>query len=155
MTERDAIVFRSATAEDIPRMVELLTFGSLTPDREDLQNERAYVQAINELQESGVGEVVVGDLSGTVVAVAQLCYLRHLQHQGGLCAEIESVHVHPEFRNKGIGTDLMAELVARATARGAYRVQLTSNQSRVDAHRFYERLGFTPSHVGFKRLLTP
>ncbi len=135
-------------------MVELLTLGSLTPEREDLQNERAYVQALNDLQESGAGEVVVGEVSGTVVAVAQLCFLRHLQHQGGLCAEIESVHVHPDFRDGGIGTQLMEELVRRATARGAYRVQLTSNQSRVDAHRFYGRLGFTASHLGFKRFLS-
>ena len=37
---------------------------------------------------------------------------------------------------------------------GCYRIQLTSNTARPDAHRFYERLGFVPSHVGFKMRLT-
>jgi hypothetical protein len=32
-------------------------------------------------------------------------------------------------------------------------VQLTSDNSRADAHRFYERLGFVASHVGFKLAL--
>lgn len=70
--------------------------------------------------------------------------------RGGLCAEIESVHVHPDHRGGGVGGALIHDAVARARALGCYRVQLTSNTARPDAHRFYERLGFVPSHIGFK-----
>jgi len=75
---------------------------------------------------------------------------RHLQAKGGRCAEIESVHVHPDHRGSGVGTALLRDAVARARALGCYRVQLTSNARREDAHRLYERLGFSPTHVGFK-----
>lgn len=37
-----------------------------------------------------------------------------------------------------------------ARRRGATLVQLTSDTARESAHRFYERLGFRPTHVGFK-----
>ena len=49
-----------------------------------------------------------------------------------------------------MGAALVEAAIARARALGCYRVQLTSNAARPDAHRFYERLGFVPSHVGFK-----
>ncbi len=52
-----------------------------------------------------------------------------------------------------MGGELIRHAVARARALGCYLVQLTSNAARPDAHRFYERLGFVPSHVGFKMRL--
>jgi GNAT superfamily N-acetyltransferase len=60
------------------------------------------------------------------------------------------LHVHPDLRARGVGTVLMLAAIDRARRLGCYRVQLTSNAVREDAHRFYARLGFTPSHVGFK-----
>jgi GNAT superfamily N-acetyltransferase len=113
------------------------------------ENLTPYRRALHEI-ESRDGTVLVAELGGEVVAVCQLLVFRHLQTRGGLCAEIESVHVHPEQRGQGIGTSLVREAVARARACGCYRVQLTSNMARPDAHRFYARLGFRPSHVGFK-----
>ena len=62
--------------------------------------------------------------------------------RGGLCAEIESVHVHPDHRGTGVGGALLRDAIDRARGLGCYRVQLTSNVARPDAHRFYERLGF-------------
>jgi GNAT superfamily N-acetyltransferase len=78
---------------------------------------------------------------------------RHLQARGGLCAEIESVHVHPDWRSRGMGRVLMSAAIARARALGCYCVQLTSNRARPDAHRFYAALGFEDSHRGFKLML--
>ena len=94
--------------------------------------------------------MLVAEQDGVVVGVCQLIVFRHLQGRGGLCAELESVHVHPDHRGRGIGSVLVRDAVARARAVGCYRVQLTSNRARPEAHRFYERLGFVPSHVGFK-----
>jgi GNAT superfamily N-acetyltransferase len=92
-------------------------------------------------------------LHGEVVGLCQLIVFRHLQSRGGRCAEIESVHVHPDHRGAGIGGALVRRAIERARELGCYRVQLTSNSARTDAHRFYERLGFVPSHVGYKLLL--
>ena len=94
--------------------------------------------------------MLVAVFRGEVVGMAQLVYLRHFQYRGGLCAEVESVHVREDVRSLGIGTALMSEVLARAKAKGAYRLQLTSNVTRKSAHLFSERLGFEPSHVGFK-----
>jgi GNAT superfamily N-acetyltransferase len=89
-------------------------------------------------------------VGGELVGVCQLIVFRHLQNRGGLCAEVESVHVHPDHRGHGIGGVLMRAAVQRARELGCYRIQLTSNKARPEAHRFYERLGFEPSHRGFK-----
>ena len=97
---------------------------------------------------SSSSTVLVAELGGIVVGTLQLIVFRHLQHNGGLCAELESVHVDSELRSHGIGGVLVEAAVERARALGCYRVQLTSNEQRPDAHRFYERLGFTRAMFG-------
>ncbi len=146
---------RTAREDDLERIVELLVLGTVPggpPSREDPSDLAPYRAALERIGD-GDGAVLVAELEREVVGVCQLIVFRHLQAHGGLCAEIESVHVHPDRRNGGVGTALVGEAVARARAAGCYRVQLTSNAARPDAHRFYESLGFVPSHVGFKLLL--
>jgi GNAT superfamily N-acetyltransferase len=145
------VVTRRATEADLGRVVELIALGVLpgatsAEDRADLTPYRA---ALREIQDTS-GAVLVAELDGEVVGVCQLVVFRHVQVRGGLCAEIESVHVHPDHRGRGIGSVLVRDAVSRARTLGCYRVQLTSNRARTEAHHFYERLGFEPSHVGFK-----
>jgi GNAT superfamily N-acetyltransferase len=150
------LVVRNAEEADLGRIVELLLLGPVPggpPSREDPGDLGPYRAALREIAESS-GAVLVAESTGEVVGVCQLIVFRHLQGRGGLCAEIESMHVHPEHRNGGVGAALLAAAVDRARALGCYRVQLTSNAARSDAHRFYERHGFVPSHVGFKLPLT-
>ena len=123
--------------------------GVPTEDATDLAH---YADALHEIDRAG-GAVLVAELRGEVVGVCQLIVFRHLQRRGGRCAEIESVHVHPDHRGTGVGGALLADAVGRARALGCYRVQLTSNAARADAHRFYQRAGFAPTHVGFKLYL--
>jgi GNAT superfamily N-acetyltransferase len=99
------------------------------------------------------GEVLVAELDGEVVGVCQVLIFQHFQHTGGWCCEVESVHVRDDVRGRGIGAALMGAAEELAIERGCYRVQLTSNTKREDAHRFYRRLGYTQSHQGFKKLL--
>ena len=143
------MVVREATEDDIPRMVELLVHGTLVEGKEDPTDLAPYRSALAEIAR-GPGGVLVAEVEGQLVGVCQLIVFRHLQSRGGLCAEVESVHVHPDYRGHGIGGVLMRAAVARARDLGCYRVQLTSNNARPEAHRFYERLGFEPSHRGFK-----
>jgi len=146
----DAVTIRSAEPADLPRLVELLQLGALVDGREDVA---AYASALAEIRTTPGCDLLVAETDGLVVGVCQLIVFRHLQHRGGRCAEIESVHVHPEFRSRGIGSRLVAAAVRSARAAGCYRVQLTSNGRRADAHRFYVREGFEQSHLGFKLLL--
>jgi GNAT superfamily N-acetyltransferase len=97
--------------------------------------------------------MLVAERGGSVIGMGQLIFFRHLQHRGGLCAELESLHVAERFRGQGIGTQLLARASEIASERGAYRLQLTSNLERTQAHRFYLREGFLGSHLGFKRSL--
>lgn len=141
--------------EDVGRLVKLLEHGSLAepstwPEVVDLDR---YCAALTEIHATPGNDVLVAELGGDVVGMCQLVIFRHFQGEGGLCCEIESVHVHPEFRSRGIGSQLMAAAVDAAQQAGCYRVQLTSNLQRPRAHQFYEREGFEPSHVGFKRLI--
>jgi GNAT superfamily N-acetyltransferase len=149
----EGLLVRPAAEADLGRIVELLVLGAATgagPQVEDAADLAPYSAALREIGDGGGGAVLVADLGGEVVGVCQLIVFRHLQSNGGRCAEIESVHVHPDHRGTGIGGALLGDAVGRARALGCYRVQLTSNAARQDAHRFYERLGFIPSHVGFK-----
>ncbi len=148
----DGLVVRLCLDGDLARVVELLTLGALPGapgDREDPETLDPYRLARREAGHNG-GAVLVAELGRAVVGVCQLIVFRHLQARGGLCAEIESVHVHPDHRGSGVGSALVRAAVDRARDLGCYRVQLTSNVRRPGAHRFYERLGFSPSHVGFK-----
>ena len=147
----DGLVVRAATESDLPRLAELMNLGRVPgrAPRETPDDLEPYRRALRDI-EDGSGGVLVAEVDGEVVGVCQLIVFRHLQARGGLCAEIESVHVHPDWRARGIGTELMEAAIARARAAGCYRVQLTSNEVRHDAHRFYERLGLTASHLGFK-----
>ena len=143
------VVAREATEADLARIVELFEHGSLVEGKEDPTDLSPYRAALNEIA-AGAGGVLVAEAGGEVVGVCQLIIFRHLQAKGGLCAEVESVHVHPRHRGQGIGSLLMGAVIARARELGCYRIQLTSNDARPEAHRFYTALGFVDSHHGFK-----
>ncbi len=63
---------------------------------------------------------------------------------------VEAVRVRSDVRSGGIGGALMNWVTqVAAPTLDAGLIQLTSDAARSDAHRFYERLGFTGSHIGF------
>jgi GNAT superfamily N-acetyltransferase len=143
-------IVRPAAASELARLVELLILGSSRALKEDPKDLLPYQLALVEIGASRHNTVLVAEYDGDVVGVCQLFAVRHLQERGGLCAEIESMHVHPDSRGRGIGTQLLNAAVEVASGWGCYRVQLTSNKVRSDAHRFYQRAGFVASHEGFK-----
>ncbi len=139
--------------EDLSAAIAIIRAGSLGVSDDDPGDLEPYRAAVALTRERG-GEVLVVD-DGEVVGVCQLIVFRHLQHRGGWCAEVESVHVREDRRDKGYGSQLIEAAESLARERGCYRLQLTSNNVRTDAHRFYERLGFASSHRGFKKELGP
>jgi GNAT superfamily N-acetyltransferase len=154
----DGLIIRSAEPPDVPRLVELLRAGALDgPDRStdpgaDLEGFRAGLADIRSVPGN---DVLVAEVHGEVVGMCQIIVFRHFHHGGGRCAELESMHVLPRMRSQGVGGRLLEAAVATAERAGCYRIQLTSNRRRIEAHRFYQRHGFEPSHVGLKRLLGP
>ncbi len=148
---------RPATEADLPRIVELIHRGAAPgvtsgedpgPPLPD-----SYRRAFVDIKRNDHCEVFVAELDGRVVGTYQLQFLPNLSNRGRWLAQIESVHVDENLRGQGIGEQMLRRAVDDARARGCFRLQLTSNKSRGDAHRFYERLGFVKSHEGMKLAL--
>lgn len=140
---------RAATRADVPAIVALYADDMLGAARETPHALDVYYAAFDRLD----GELLVGEVDGEVVATLQLTLIQQLSAQGGKVAQIEAVRVARDRRSRGLGATLVRDAIERARAAGCARVQLTSNQARTDARRFYERLGFVASHVGFKLAL--
>lgn len=147
------IRFREATRADVPAVVALLADDALGAAREGADM-AAYLAAFDAMQAEGGNALIVGEEAGRIVATCQLTFISGLSLRAGRRAQVESVRVAADRRGSGIGAAMMAEVEARARAAGCRLIQLTSNATRDRARRFYERLGFTPSHIGFKRDLS-
>lgn len=144
---------RPSTRADVPAIVALLADDPLGAAREDLGDLTAYEEAFDRIDADPAHALVVLDDGGTVVGTLQLTLLPGLSRRGALRAQIEAVRVASTHRGQRLGEQLVEWAISESRRRGAVLVQLTTDASRTDAHRFYERLGFAPSHVGMKLAL--
>lgn len=147
-----SIRFRDAKERDLPAIVALLKDDLLGQGRETDDLNR-YRDMWIEIQASPDNALIVGEIDGTVVACYQLTTIPGFTLNATRRAEIEGVRVAGHLRGQGIGAQLIADAVARAKAKGAGLMQLTMNAKRDEAHAFYIRNGFEPTHVGFKMKL--
>lgn len=143
------MIIRRARAEDVDHIVALLADDPLGAKRERPGDPR-YRLAFTELEADPRQLLAVAEIAGNVVGTLQLTFIPGMSRVGATRALIESVRVHPDQRGSGLGTHLVEWAIEQARARGAAMVQLTTDTSRTDAHRFYQRLGFVSSHVGMK-----
>jgi GNAT superfamily N-acetyltransferase len=144
------VVLRRATAEDLPGIVALLVEDPVGGARESAEDIAAYRRAFQAIDADQAHLLVVADDGNGVVGTMQLSVLPALPHRGALRAQLEGVHVRPDRRGNGLGAAMITWAVEGARRRGCALVQLTSDKRRAAAHRFYARLGFAASHVGFK-----
>jgi GNAT superfamily N-acetyltransferase len=112
-----------------------------------------YLSAFRTIAVSPDQALYVADLAGEVVGTFQTMITTSLTGRGSSSMIIEAVQTRSDLRGQGIGAAMINFCIAEAKGRGVRLVQLTSNALRKDAHRFYERLGFKPSHLGFKMAL--
>ena len=146
------MIWREATRLDVPAIVALLAADSLGQSRE-IADPSASLAAFDAMAAEGANHQIVAEDGGRVVACYQITFISGLSLQGTRRALVEAVRVSPGLRGQGIGAQMFADAEARARAAGCRIMQLTTNAARTDAHRFYDRLGFTASHVGFKKTL--
>ncbi|MGW5114684.1 N-acetyltransferase family protein [Streptomyces noursei] len=144
---------RRATEADLPAIVTMLADDALGATRESPDDLTPYRTAFAALDSDPNQHLVVADRGGRVVGTLQLTVIPGLSRRGATRTIIEAVRVHADERGAGLGTVLVEWAVAESERLGCQLVQLTSDATRVDAHRFYERLGFEASHLGFKRQL--
>ncbi|MFH8465054.1 GNAT family N-acetyltransferase [Streptomyces sp. NPDC017991] len=141
---------RPAVADDIPAIVAMLADDPLGSQRESPDDLPPYLAALERLSADPNQHVVVAVREGRVVGTLQLTIVPGLSRKGATRSIIEAVRVQADERGSGLGTRFIEWAVDRSRSKGCQLVQLTSDATRTDAHRFYERLGFTASHVGFK-----
>ncbi|MGW7659987.1 N-acetyltransferase family protein [Streptomyces sp. NPDC054756] len=141
---------RQAVADDVPAIVAMLADDPLGAQRESPDDLTPYLAALERLQGDPHQHVVVAVREGRVVGTLQLTIVPGLSRRGATRSIIEGVRIHADERGSGLGTQLIEWAVDESRRQDCHLVQLTSDKTRTDAHRFYERLGFTASHTGFK-----
>ena len=144
--------FREASRGDVMAAVALLRDDGLGAVRE-VGPDAEYLSAFEAMQAMPGHLLIVGDQGGEIVATYQFTLIPGISLKGALRAQLEGVRVASHLRGQGVGHLLIADAKARAKAAGAGFMQLTMNQSRADARRFYESVGFEASHFGFKMTL--
>ncbi|MEP7006714.1 MAG: GNAT family N-acetyltransferase [Sphingomonas bacterium] len=146
------VVFREATAADLPAIVALLDDDDLSRGREDasLPLDARYLAAFEAISADPNQLQIVADLGGRVVGTMQLSFLAGIAFRGSWRGQIEAVRIARDLRGQGLGQQMIQWAVERCRERGCRMAQLTSKLDRIDAHRFYERMGWKKSHTGFK-----
>lgn len=150
MTDTPALAIRPATEADLPTIVGMLADDPLGATRESPDDLTPYRAAFKRLAEDPNQHLVVAVRAERVVGTLQLTIVPGLSRKGSTRSIIEGVRVHADERGSGLGTRFIEWAVEKSRAENCDLVQLTSDAARTDAHRFYERLGFAASHVGFK-----
>jgi GNAT superfamily N-acetyltransferase len=147
------VVLREAVVDDVPAIVALLAADQLGATREGVANgadRHAYLRAFQALDDDPAHLLLVATDGSQIVATMQISFLPGLARRGALRAQIEAVRVHADHRSRGIGAAMFSWAIDEARRRRCALVQLTTDKSRADAHRFYARLAFVASHQGLK-----
>lgn len=151
-----APTIRRAMRADVQAIVELLADDPLGHNREAAgpPADPAYFAAFDAIDTDPNQLVAVACHDGEIIGVLQLTFIPGLSRKGLWRGQVESVRVHPKARDLGLGQTMFEWAIAQCRRRGCGLVQLTTDQSRSDAHRFYDRLGFQATHLGYKLSLS-
>ena len=149
------LLIREARESDLPSLIALFAADVMGGhgDTTDPSAYDDYLRAFRAIAASPDQTLYVAELAGEVVGTFQTMVMTSLNARGSSVMIIEAVQTRGDLRGQGIGAQMINFCIAEAKGRGMRLVQLTSNAVRKDAHRFYERLGFKPSHLGFKLAL--
>lgn len=146
----ETVSIRRARHEDVAAIVAMLADDHLGRARERVEDPlpAAYYEAFARVERDPNLALVVAEWEGRVVGCLQLAVLAGISSQGGVRGLLEDVRVASDCRSRGIGEQLVQWALTEAKARGCNLVELLTHQTRIDAQRFYKRLGFAASHVG-------
>ena len=153
-TRAGAVTLRRAVPSDAAALIALLADDPISAARGDVaadEDRSLYEAALLSILNDATNDLLVAEATGEVIGTFQLTLIPGMARRGARRLLVEAVRVRSDQRSSGLGSAMMrwtTDVAAPALEAGL--VQLTSDAARVDAHRFYERLGFTGSHVGFK-----
>lgn len=151
----DSIAFRRAQASDLPAVIALLADDPLGQTREDvsLPPVPAYEAAFAAIDSDPNQFLAVVTEDERVIGTLQLTFIPGLSRKGALRGQIEAVRIAVDRRGAGLGRRVLEWAISHCRLRGCCLVQLTTDRGRPQAHRFYDQLGFTASHIGYKKAL--
>jgi len=149
------IVFRTALLADVPAIVALLADDDLGSQREIIGTplDQRYVDAFEALEADANQRLVVVADGNEIIGTLQLSFIPGIARMGSWRGQIEAVRIAAHRRDSGLGQKMFEWAISECKSRGCNLVQLTTDKSRTDAHRFYEKLGFKASHEGYKLAL--
>ena len=149
------VKLRQAVHSDLEKIVQLIFEDDLGSKRECYKRPLplGYEAAFAEIQSDPRSQLLVADFQGKVVGTFQITFITYLTYGGRTVAQLEAVHVDKEYRSQKVGEFMMKWAIDEARNRQCHRIQLTTNKLRSRAHRFYERIGFKPTHEGMKLIL--
>ena len=149
------LIFRRATEADVPDIIKMLADDMLGASREALGAESLprYLNAFRVIDADANQFLLVVDDGKEIVGTLQLTFIAGLARGGLKRGLIEAVRVASDRRGEKIGEAMIAWVLDKCRRENCGIVQLTTDKSRTDAHRFYDRLGFEPSHIGYKMML--
>ncbi|MCH7485073.1 MAG: GNAT family N-acetyltransferase [Chloroflexi bacterium] len=128
---------RTANEADLPRLIELM--AQLRPDEPEAEDPSCvedYARVLARMTAQGQSVLVAED-DGRIAGALVL-------------AIVENMVVDEAARGKRLGEALIEQAIVEAQRAGCYKLSLTSNKRRTEAHRFYERLGFVQTHEAFR-----
>jgi len=148
----DKLRFRRATAADLGALVAMLADDVFGTSRESASPASAecYRVAFAEIDADPNQFLCVVEDGAQIVGTLQLTFIPGLARAGTKRGQIEAVRIASDRRGDNLGEAMFAWAIDQCRARGCSLVQLTTNKARPDAHRFYDRLGFEPTHIGYK-----
>ena len=143
---------RDATAADLPAIIAMLAEEKIGGRKDDASEplDPVYLAAFDVIDRDPHQRLIVAELDGAIVGTMQLSWLPGLINRGAVRGQIEAVRIAADKRSLGLGAAMIGWAVERFRESGCFMAQLTSNNDRAAAHRFYERLGWKKSHAGFK-----
>ena len=147
-------IIRRAVEKDIARILEL--YHQLNATKLPAESERPmedYRLIFGEIGSFNGMELIVAEDGGEVVGSTVLIIVPNLSHSGLPWAIVENVIVDQNRRGKGFGWDLMKYAEGRAREAGCYKIGLSSDNSRKEAHEFYRSLGYKATAQGFRLYL--
>jgi len=148
-----SLKFRKATKNDVSKIVEMIADDEIGKTRENYEVPLAdeYFRAFKEINSDKNQElIVVENDNSEIIGTLQLTFIQYLTYRGGIRGQIEAVRIRKDQRGIGIGKKMFEWAINRAKERNAHLLQLTTDKKRPKAIKFYEDLGFKPSHEGMK-----
>jgi len=151
----ESITFRRASASDIPSIIGLLADDPLGQTREDasVPPARAYTAAFDVIDRDPNQLLTVVTEGDRVIGTLQITFIPGLSRKGMWRGQVEGVRIAASHRGAGLGRRFFEWAITECRLRGCGLVQLTTDRERPEAHVFYEQLGFTASHLGYKKAL--